>query len=75
MDSVITKYPIEILTDEKVEEIDFPITTGEENVGRVEAYASALLSHIETIESLREIGVSGEFSITWGDLRVTFPEK
>ena len=64
MDSLITKYPVEIVTDEIVEETDCTIATGEVNVGRVEAPASALLSHIETIEWLRGIGISGDFSIT-----------
>jgi len=75
MDGVITKRPVEIVADEVVDEIDSLLTAGEVNSGRVEAPASMLLNHIETIEWLREIGVSGDFSITCGDFRITFPEK
>ena len=60
MDSVITKYPVEIVTDEKVEEIDCMLATGEVNSERAEM----ILKHFETIEWLKEIGVSGHFTIT-----------
>ena len=68
MDSVITECPAEIVTEEEIEEIDFLLTAGEVNFGRVEAPASLLLTHIDTIRWLREIGVSGDF-------RITFPMK
>jgi hypothetical protein len=75
MDSLITKYPVEIVTDEKVEETDCMLAAGEANLGRVESPASMLLTHIDTIRRLRELGVSGDFIITSGDFRITFPEK
>ncbi len=75
MDGVITKYPVEIVADEVIDEIDSLLTAEEVDSGRTEAPASMLLTHIETVEWLREIGVSGDFSITFGDFRLTFPEK
>ena len=60
MDGVVTEYPVEIVSDEVVDEIDTLLTAGEVNPERAEM----ILKHIETIEWLREIGVSGDFSIT-----------
>ena len=60
MDGVVTEYPVEIVSDEIVDEIDTLLTAGEVNSERAEM----ILKHIETIEWLREIGVSGDFSIT-----------
>jgi hypothetical protein len=60
MDGVVTEYPVEIVSDEVVDEIDTLLTAGEVNSERAEM----ILKHIETIEWLREIGVSGDFSIT-----------
>jgi len=75
MDGVVTEYPVGIVSDEVVDEIDTLPAAGEVNFGRAEAPTSTLLNHIDTIEWLREIGVSGDFSITFGDFRITFPEK
>ena len=75
MDSVITKYPIKEVTDEVVEEIDSLLIADEVSSGMEESPSSKLLAHIETIEWLREIGVSGDFSIGVGDFCVTFPEE
>jgi len=75
MDSVITKRPVEIVSDEVVDEVNSLLTADEVNSGRVEAPASMLLTHIETVEWLREIGVSGDFTITFGDFSLTFPEE
>ena len=65
MDSAVTEYPVEIVSDEEAEEIESLLTTEEVNLGRAEEPVSLLLSHIDTIEWLREIGVSGDFSITF----------
>jgi len=75
MNGVVTEYPVETVSDEVVDEIDSLPTAVEANFGRAEAPTSTLLKHIETIKWLREIGVSGDFSITCGDFRITFPEK
>ena len=75
MDSVITKYPIKEVTDAVVDEIDSLLIADEVNSGIEESPASKLLAHIETIEWLREIGVSGDFSITSGNFCITFPEE
>ncbi len=68
MDGTITEYPAEIVSDGEVEEIDSLLTAGEVNSGRVEAPASMLLTHINTVRRLRKLGVSGNF-------RITFPMK
>ena len=68
MDGAITEYPAEIVSEEEIEEIDTLLTAGEVNFEGVEAPASLLLTHIDTIRWLREIGVSGDF-------RITFPMK
>jgi hypothetical protein len=75
MDSVITKSPVEKVSDEVVDEVNSLLTADEVNSGRAETPASMLLSHMETVEWLREIGVSGDFTITFGDFSLTFPEK
>jgi hypothetical protein len=75
MDGVITKRPVEIVADEVVDEIDSLLTIGEVDSGRAEAPASMLLNHFATIEWSSEIGVPGDISITFGDFRITFPEK
>ena len=75
MDSVITEYPVKEVTDAVVDEIDSLLTDEEVYSGRGESPASRLLAHIETIEWLREIGVSGDFSISSGDFYITFPEE
>jgi len=75
MDGVVTEYPVEKVTDREVEEINTLLTAGEVNFGRVEAPTSMLLTHIDTIRRLRKLGVSGDFSITFGDFRIAFPEK
>ncbi len=75
MDGEITEYPAEIVSAEVVDEIDSLLTAGEVNFERVEAPASMLLTHIDTIRRLRKLGVSGHFSITSRDSRIAFPEK
>ena len=75
MDSVITKRPVEVVSDEVVDEVNSLLTAGEGDSGRVETPASMLLTHMETVEWLREIGVSGDFTITFGDFSLTFPEE
>ena len=75
MDGVITKRPVEIVADEVIDEVDSLLTAEEVNPGRGETPASMLLTHIETVEWLREIGVSGDFTITFGDFSLTFPEE
>ncbi len=75
MDNVITEYPVDVVSDKEVDEIDSLLTAGEVNFERVEAPASMLLTHIDTIRRLRKLGVSGHFSITSRDSRIAFPEK
>jgi len=65
MDSVITEYPTKEVTDTVADEIDALLTAVEVHSGRVKPPISTLLSHIETIEWLREIGVSGDFTISF----------
>jgi len=65
MDSVITEYPIEIVSDEVVNEVNSLLIADEVDSDREETLASKLLAHIETIEWLREIGVSGDFTISF----------
>ena len=75
MDGVVTEYTVEALSDKEVDEIDTLLTAGEVNSERAETPTSMLLTHIDTIRRLRELGVSGDFIITSGDFRITFPEK
>ncbi len=75
MDSVITEYPTKEVANEVVDEIYTQLIADEVTSGSEETLASKLLSHIETIEWLREIGVSGDFSIACGDFYITFQEE
>ena len=75
MDSAITEYQVKGVTDEVVDEIDSLLIADEVSAGMEQTPASRLLSCIETIEWLREIGVSGDFSVTCGDFYITFPEE
>ena len=63
MDSIVTEYPVETISDEEVDEIDTLLTAGEVNSEITETPASMILKQIDTIRWLREIGVSGHFTI------------
>ena len=69
MNSVVTKYPVEIVTDEKVEEIGRILVTGKMNSERAGTPNSILDQYI-TIDYFTEY-----ISIMWRDFHINVPHK
>jgi len=65
MDGLKTRYPVELEFGEDIDDIESLLSAVEKDIESTETRITQLLNHIDTIKWLREIGVSGEFRITY----------